>query len=475
MIPHREGRWRRTGRTLLAALGLMLGGGRDGRAQEPAQALSAQFRSAARRVLPAVVTVRTSAAEESGENRPAAAGGSGIVVDAQAGLILTNSHVAGEGAPVLVGLPDGRERPVLEIHRDPRSDLAILRIEPEGLVAAAWGDAAALDLGDWVLAIGQPFGLPGTVTAGIVSATARGYGGSPYEDLIQTDAAINPGNSGGPLVNLKGEVVGVNIAIKTRGGGYEGVGFAVPAERARRVASDLAVHGHVQRATIGVQVARRDPSQLPTEGHAGAVAVTAVTPLGPAADSGLGVGDWIIELDGRPTRGVGALLAAVESWPIGEPLRLRISRDGATRSIVVRPARAETAGPAAEERTRPPVPVAPASGSIRAADATRNPTRFPELGLRLAEATPPPTEPGPRPGLLVRGIEPGGPADQAGLEIGMGVTHAGGQAVATLADFRAALASRADRRDLVLRVRKGDKAEFRVILAESIRGSRPPQ
>src|SRR5205807_1653836 len=155
----------------------------------------------------------------------------------------TNDHVIQGAREVQVTLPDGRTRVASKVKRDPKSDLALLVIDPEGLSQAEWGDSEVLDTGDWVLAVGHPFGLSNTVTAGIVSGKGRGIGMAMYEDLLQTDAAINPGNSGGPLVNLKGEIVGINSAIKTMGGGYEGVGFAVPSSRARRVAADLAEHG----------------------------------------------------------------------------------------------------------------------------------------------------------------------------------------------------------------------------------------
>src|SRR5262249_21220838 len=161
------------------------------------------------------------------------------------GFVLTNDHVVAGSPRITIVLPDGRPRPAKSIRRDPKSDLALVAIDPDGLQAADWGDSEALDTGDWVLAVGQPFGLSGTVTAGIVSGKGRGIGVALYEDLIQTDAAIGPGNSGGPLVNLKGEIVGINTAIKTLGGGYEGIGFAVPATRARRVAADLAEFGRV--------------------------------------------------------------------------------------------------------------------------------------------------------------------------------------------------------------------------------------
>jgi S1-C subfamily serine protease len=231
--------------------------------QGEAETLSASFRKASKQVLPAVVTVRPVGGPRPFEGPdargrvlpprlpgmpPPESGGSGVVINAEKGYVLTNDHVVQEAGRVEVTLHDGRARVASQVRRDPKSDLALLVIDPEGLTQADWGDSDALDTGDWVLAVGQPFGLSNTVTAGIVSGKGRGIGMAMYEDLIQTDAAINPGNSGGPLVNLKGEVVGINTAIKTQGGGYEGVGFAVPASRARRVAADLAEHGRVRRA-----------------------------------------------------------------------------------------------------------------------------------------------------------------------------------------------------------------------------------
>ena len=245
-----------------------------GQAPTEAEALSASFRKASRKVLPAVITVRAAGAVEvdvdlrglpipdfvplpggrlfSGRfgmpgsgagSAPSEGGGSGVVIDADKGYILTNDHLVAGASTVRVVLHDGRERVATQIRHDPRSDLALLVVDPKGLTPAAWGDSEAIDTGDWVLAIGQPFGLADTVTAGIISGKGRGLGGTSYEDLIQTDAAINPGNSGGPLVNLKGEIVGINTAIRTSRGSYEGIGFAVPASRAKRVAADLAQYG----------------------------------------------------------------------------------------------------------------------------------------------------------------------------------------------------------------------------------------
>ena len=312
-------------------------------AQTEAESLSASFRKAAKRVLPAVVTVRpvgspsqvaptASVAIERGPKREI--GGSGLVIDAAKGLVLTNHHVIDGAAKVVVVLSGGKERPVSTIRRDPKSDLAVLSIDPTGLSAqATWGDSDALDIGDWVLAVGQPFGLSDTVTAGIVGGKDRGVGIALYEDLIQTDAAINPGNSGGPLVNMKGEVVGINTALKTVGGGFEGVGFAVPASRARRVASDLAEFGRVRRAFVGISVRRADPATLERLDHPGASLISSVAPESPASDAGLRPGDLLLEVEGKRIEGPGRLQSSIEVAPVGKPLALTVERDGKTRQV----------------------------------------------------------------------------------------------------------------------------------------------
>ena len=444
-----------------------------------AETLSAQFRGAASRVLPAVVTVRAEGAPSPVAGvEPRDANGSGVIVDAARGLVVTNDHVVRGALRVIITLHDGRERPARAVRHDPRSDLALVAIDADGLTAARWGDSERLDLGDWVLAIGQPFGLAGTVTAGIVSGKGRGLGQTPYEDLIQTDAAINPGNSGGPLVNLDGEVVGINTAIKTQGGGYEGVGFAVPAARARRIAGDLAESGRVRRSSIGVLIGKLDPATAERIKKPGAVPVASVAPIGPAADAGLRAGDVIVAVGGVPARGVGMLQSAIEIAPVGKPLALTILRGGETRAIDVRPVALDP-GEVGHVEAPPPAAVespsdAPRPKSSEAHDA-RRPTRFPELGLRLSEPTPEVVrlfglDAAPK-GLFVRGIEPGGPADRGGLEIGMILTDVAGRRVETLADAREALARRDASRDLVVRVLRGEKAEFRVLL--DLNASRP--
>ena len=225
------------------------------------------------------------------------------MIDAARGLILTNDHVVPDAPRVIVILPDGRQRTVKEIRRDPRSDLALLVIDPAGLdlVQAEWGDSEALDLADWILAIGQPFGLSGTVTAGIVSGTRRGFGPVGYDDLIQTSAAINPGSSGGPLIDLKGRVVGINVAIKT----------LTRRIRGRRVRRPV-VAGQAGRGRPGR--IRPGPPRLPRRGdragrrrataaQAGArrgVMVTSIAAGSPAEAAGLKVGDVILKVGDRP-------------------------------------------------------------------------------------------------------------------------------------------------------------------------------
>lgn len=317
-------------------------------AQGEARALSATFRKAAKKALPAVVTIRGLGGvppllAASGTLYPSRdgvpdSGGSGVVIDAAKGLILTNDHVVPDAPRVVVLLPDGRQRTVKEIRRDPRSDLALLVIDTEGLVLtqAEWGDSEALDLADWTLAIGQPFGLAGTVTVGIVSGDRRGFGPVGYDDLIQTSAAINAGSSGGPLIDLDGRIVGINVAIKTLTGGYEGVGFAVPSSRAKRVAADLAELGRVRRAYLGVGTEEMDADRLTRLGSAGVV-VASIAAGSPAEEAGLKLGDVILKVGDRPARSPGAVRLAVEFAPIGRTLPLTIVRDGAAMTLSARP------------------------------------------------------------------------------------------------------------------------------------------
>ena len=263
--------------------------------------------------------------------------GSGVIIDAS-GLILTNNHVVSGGGKVTVRLHDGREFPATEVKTDPATDIAIVRIEGvKGLKAARLGKPTDLQIGDWVLALGQPFGLQNTVTAGIISAKDRGLSITDRGTFLQTDAAINPGNSGGPLVNLDGEVIGINTAISTQSGGYQGVGFAIPIDTANWVARQLADKGSVQRAYLGVAiqpVTHELANQFGVDATEGVV-VTQVFPNSPAAEAGLKTGDVIVSFAGHKVHGPRELQNLVERMPKGASEKLQIVRDGKPQTLTV--------------------------------------------------------------------------------------------------------------------------------------------
>ena len=241
-----------------------------------------------------------------------ASAGSGVIVD-PSGVILTNNHVIAGDGQITVRLQDGREFKAVDIKTDPDTDLAVLRINGAGtLPAARLGDSDKVDVGDWVLALGQPFGLEGTVTAGIVSAKGRGLGIADRENFLQTDAAINPGNSGGPLVNIDGEVVGITTAISTTNGGYQGVGFAIPVNLAKWVGGQLVQNGKVRRAYLGViiqPVSQSLAEQFHVKVRQG-VLVTEVRADTPAAKAGLRPGDIILQFAGEAVASRGTCKAS---------------------------------------------------------------------------------------------------------------------------------------------------------------------
>ncbi len=348
-------------------------------AQAPpeAAALSSGFRQAAKAALPAMVSieVRGKAAHVNGrgadpgdmfegspfgemfkhdprlrelfknqqsQSQPRTHGmGSGFIIKSS-GIILTNNHVVADAEEVKVKLNDGREFIATDVKTDPRTDVAIVRIQAEGpLPTVRLGDSDAIEIGDWVLAIGSPFGLDATVTAGIISAKGRGLQDGPNhrEDFLQTDAAINPGNSGGPLINLVGEVVGINTAISTRSGGNDGVGFTVPINLAKWVADQLIEKGTVSRAYLGVQIQSVDnqlSKQLKVSVGKGAL-VTQVVPGSPAAAAKLEAGDLILKFNGKEIHGPADLQAVVERVKTGVGYPMIIIRDAKETTVTLMP------------------------------------------------------------------------------------------------------------------------------------------
>jgi serine protease Do len=257
--------------------------------------------------------------------------GSGFITDA-AGFIVTNNHVIGQAQRVTVSLHNGQEVPARVVGGDELTDLALLRIDPRpGLVAVPWGSSAALRVGSWVLAAGNPFGLGGSVTSGIVSARGRDINVGPFDDFIQTDAAINPGNSGGPLFNLAGEVIGVNTAIYSPSGANAGIGFATPSDLARPVIETLRREGRVERGWLGVQV--QDVIAEDARAPRRAVLIAGVERGGPAARSGLRPGDLVTAINGERVESSRGLVRAIAAIAPGQPVRLTIQRDGRTSEV----------------------------------------------------------------------------------------------------------------------------------------------
>ncbi len=393
-----------------------------------------------------------------GMPRPRAGGlGSGVVIDRD-GIILTNNHVVAGAARVSVQLQDGRELEAVEIFRDPRTDLAVLRVEGAGdLTPANLGDSDEAEVGDWVLALGEPFGLQGTVTAGIISAKGRGLGIAEREDFIQTDAAINPGNSGGPLVNLNGEVVGINTAISSRSGGNQGVGFAVPINLAKWVAEQLIETGRVQRAYLGVviqPVTYELAQHLGVEARQG-VLVTDVMPDTPGEGAGLKAGDVIVEFAGRKMTTPTELQGTVERTEIGSRQALVVVRDGKRRELTV------TVGeqPADFGRT-----------SLRSGepdeDVKPEPSRFETMGFQVERLTDEVAEHlglAGREGLVITEVEPGSPAADAGLTPGALITHIERRPVNDVETLREAVEAASAERGVLLRVRDRRGVRFVVI------------
>ncbi len=259
------------------------------------------------------------------------AAGSGFIV-APDGVIVTNNHVIAHADKIVVALPDGTQVPARILGRDPLTDVAVLKVDPpHPLPAITWGDSREVRVGDWILAAGNPFGLGGSVTAGIVSAEGRSLGGGPFDRFLQLDAPINPGNSGGPAFDMAGHVVGMTTAIVSPSGGSVGIGFAIPSDLVRQIVDQLVVHGHIDRGWLGVAIA----DVTGADGAPAMVSVTSVERGGPAARAGLRPGDRLLAVNDRPVHDTGALIRAIAAVPPGQIARLTLRRGAATLTIPV--------------------------------------------------------------------------------------------------------------------------------------------
>ncbi len=310
-----------------------------------AAAIYPNFINAAAIVTPAVVNIKSLSGGGlqdiwSRERRIDASSGSGVIISAD-GLIVTNNHVIADGTDIEVTLDDRREYEAEIIGRDPSTDLALIKIDAEDLPFVSFGDSDSLFVGEWVLAVGNPFELRSTVTAGIVSAKGRSIDilddSYSIESFIQTDAAVNPGNSGGALVNTRGQLMGINTAIITRSGRYEGYSFAVPSSLAAKVVADLVEFGSVQHALLGIELvdvtnSLAEDLGLPT---ADGVYVRKVNPQSGAADAGLAAGDVIVRIEDAVIRGVPALKETIGRFRPGATIRLGYVRDGRLSTVRV--------------------------------------------------------------------------------------------------------------------------------------------
>jgi serine protease Do len=394
------------------------------------------YRDVAKKVLPAVVSVEGKSAAPSRPERETGRGpreearpldlGSGVLIDPR-GVIVTSYHVVDGADRVEVTLGDGRKFISKDVKADPKSDIAVVRIESkEALPFVELGDSDAMEIGDRVLAFGAPFGLTGSVTAGIVSAKSRSLRINQYEDFIQTDAAINPGNSGGPLVNLEGKVIGINAAIKSRSGGFQGVGLAIASNLVATVTEQLLRDGVVRRGYLGVQIKEVESAEVAARlglDRQHGVIVTHLYEGAPAVRGGVKAGDVILSINGKPLADSRALQRVVVGLPVGKPAEVAVMRDGkpATLRVVIeeQPDQFGTARvPLPRDPEGAPGTVRVAAAGIDAADLT--PDFASALGYREGAK-----------GALVVRVQPGGPAAQSGLRSGMLITRVEKQTVAS--------------------------------------------
>jgi len=360
------------------------------------------FRDVVKKVLPAVVNIDVKLVQKNADDPGF---GSGVLIDAS-GVVLTNYHVVEGAESVEVQLQDGRKFSSKDIRKDAKSDLAVIVLKPDAqLPFLDLGNSDAMEVGDRVLAVGAPFGLKGSVTHGIVSAKSRNnLKLNQYEDFLQTDAAINPGNSGGPLINLDGQIIGINSAIKTKTGGFQGVGLAISSNLAKDVSKQLLKDGIVRRGYLGVGLRELDGELAARSGLKGGagVVVSKVYDGSPGAKAGLKVGDIITSLDGVPVNDAFALPKMVAKLPLKQKVEIGIQRDG--KSVLL-------------ELLVEEQPEAYAANSVKPEPAKG--THFAEAGITVGELTPFATAqlgfPKGTAGVLILAVAAGSPAADSGL------------------------------------------------------------
>jgi serine protease Do len=368
--------------------------------------------------------------------------GSGFVIDA-GGFIITNNHVVENADEILVRLSTGKEFKARVVGRDDKTDIALIEIQgAASLRPVQLGDSDDLRVGEWVLAIGNPFGLDNTVTAGIVSAIGRNINQGPYDNFIQTDAAINPGNSGGPLLNARGEVVGINTAIFSRSGGNIGIGFAIPIRLANEVVPQLKTKGRVTRGWLGVMIQKVTPDIAESLGYdeARGALVSEVMPEGPAAAAGLEQGDVIVAYDGEPVKESADLPRLVARTPVGKSVEVTALRGDRERSFTVE------IGELKDEVLA--VPTATGEG-LGMSVQTLTAEIAENLGLDRGLS-----------GVVVTAVDPEGPAAESGIRRGDVLLEVNRRPIRNARQYEKALRGAGKEKSILFLVRRGDSTIF---------------
>ncbi|GAB0057464.1 Periplasmic serine endoprotease DegP [Candidatus Magnetaquicoccaceae bacterium FCR-1] len=378
--------------------------------------------------------------------------GSGVIID-DAGHILTNHHVVDEADEILVRLSDERELVATVVGRDAKSDLALIRIKSDGkLPVATLGNSDQAEVGSWVVAIGNPFGLEASVTMGIISARGRSIGSGPYDNFLQTDAAINPGNSGGPLFNLQGEVIGINTAIFSRSGGNMGIGFAIPINMAKSIVAQLRESGKVTRGWLGVriQTVTKELAEALGLGDQRGALVASVEPKSPAEAAGVRSGDVIVRFDGHEVGRMKELPAIVAETPVNKKVTMEVVRAGESRKMEVVIAAMRDDEPAEDEDEE--------------RDAGSGKQEKTILGVVPQALTSEWRErlelPAGIEGVVVANVESGSPADQAGMRPGDLIQELNRKPIKSVEDLRAVLGKANPGQTLLVLMRRGSDPLF---------------
>ncbi|HEY3134578.1 MAG TPA: Do family serine endopeptidase [Blastocatellia bacterium] len=377
--------------------------------------------------------------------------GSGVIISSD-GYILTNNHVAGDADQINVKLADGREFKARLVGKDRETDLAVVKIDAQSLPFARLGNSDALEQGEWVIALGSPFGLQQTMTAGIVSATGRDLGvqGGQFTNFIQTDASINPGNSGGPLVNMQGEVVGINTLIFSQTGTSAGVGFAIPSNLATKVYAQLIKSGKVTRGYLGVYLQSVSPSLARTVGYngtEGAVVGDLTANDSPAARAGLRSGDVIVAFDGKPVKSPKQLTEIVADTPVGKSSEVQYVRDGHVETTSIR---------LGERPTKPGDEDQPENGADPEQDAGKLGASVSNITGELARQMKL-KMPG---GVMIQNVKPDSPAAEAQLQRGDVIHRVNRTPINNRQDFVRAMASVKDEKEITLQVERNGQLQF---------------